>query len=103
MVEPQPGAGLPPGLVIALADGWTMVRVRRRRTTRDPPNRLAFTWLWDHNPTRTLIELEMEETDGITTVRFTHTGLWDEAAVRSHKGGWDRSFDNLARTLETTS
>ena len=74
-----------------------------RYTEIDPPNRLAFTWIWDDNPTRTLIELEFEETDGITTVRFVHSGLWNEEAVRSHKGGWDRCFDNLARTLETTS
>jgi uncharacterized protein YndB with AHSA1/START domain len=74
-----------------------------RYTEIEPPNRLGFTWIWDDNPTRTLIELEFEETDGITTVRFTHSDLWNEAAVRSHKGGWDRSFDNLARTLETSS
>ena len=71
-----------------------------RYTEIEPPRRLAFTWLWDDNPTRTLIEIEFEETDGITTVRFTHSDLWDEAAVRSHEGGWSRCFDNLERTLE---
>jgi hypothetical protein len=30
---------------------------------------------------------------------FTHGGLWDEEAVRSHEGGWGRCFDNLDRTL----
>src|SRR5258707_14662444 len=39
-----------------------------RYTEIEPPNRLGFTWIWDDNPTRTLIELEFEETDGITTV-----------------------------------
>jgi uncharacterized protein YndB with AHSA1/START domain len=68
-------------------------------TEIDPPHRLAFTWLWDGSGTRMLIEIEFEEADGETTVRFTHSGLWDEEAVRSHEGGWGRAFDNLARTL----
>jgi len=67
----------------------------------DPPRRLAFTWLWDDNSTRMLIEIDFEETDGLTTVRFTHRGLWDEDAVRSHEGGWTTAFDNLERALET--
>jgi uncharacterized protein YndB with AHSA1/START domain len=56
-----------------------------------------------HDPDRIddpLIELEFEETDGVTTVRFTHRGMWDEEAVRSHEDGWGKLFDNLERTLE---
>ena len=71
-----------------------------RYTEVDPPRRLAFTWLWDDYPTRMLIEIDFEETEGATTVRFTHSGLWDEEAVRSHEGGWSRAFDNLERELE---
>ena len=68
-----------------------------RYTEIDPPRRLAFTWLWDDNPTRMLIEIDFEEADGATLVRFTHSGLWDEEAVRSHESGWSRAFDNLDR------
>jgi uncharacterized protein YndB with AHSA1/START domain len=68
-------------------------------TEIDPPTRLAFTWLWDGDTRRTLIELDFEETDGVTTVRFTHSGLWDEEAVRSHEYGWSNILDNLQRTL----
>ena len=68
-------------------------------TEIDRPTRLAFTWLWDEETRRTLIEIDFEETDGVTTVRFTHSGLWDEAAVRSHEGGWGGAFDNLQREL----
>ena len=71
-----------------------------RYTEIEPPTRLAFTWIWDDDTRRTLIELNFEETDGVTTVSFTHSGLWDEAAVRSHEGGWGRILDNLGRTLE---
>jgi uncharacterized protein YndB with AHSA1/START domain len=64
-----------------------------------PPKRLAFTWLWDGNDTRQLIEIDFEETDGVTLVRFTHSGLWNEEAVRSHEEGWGKCFDNLDRAL----
>jgi uncharacterized protein YndB with AHSA1/START domain len=65
----------------------------------DPPTRLAFTWIWDEDTRRTLIEIDFEEHDGATTVRFTHSGLWDEAAVRDHEGGWSRILDSLGREL----
>ena len=69
-------------------------------TEIEPPRRLAFTWLWDGNDKRQLIEVDFEETDGITTVRFTHSGLWDEESVRSHEDGWGKCFENLERTLQ---
>jgi uncharacterized protein YndB with AHSA1/START domain len=68
-------------------------------TEIDPPHRLAFTWIWDGDDTRQLIELDFEEHDGVTTVRFTHRDLWDEEAVRSHEDGWNRCFDNLEEAL----
>ena len=69
----------------------------------DPPRRLVFTWLWDDQPVRQLIEIDFEEHDGVTTVRFTHRDLWDEEAVRSHEDGWGRAFDNLDRALATAA
>ena len=69
-------------------------------TEIDPPTRLAFTWTWDDDPDREqLIEIDFEEADGVTTVTFTHSGLWDEEAVRSHEDGWGACFDNLERAL----
>jgi uncharacterized protein YndB with AHSA1/START domain len=68
-------------------------------TEIERPSRLAFTWVWDNEPTRMLVEVDFEERDGITTVRFTHSGLWDEDAVRSHEDGWRKLFDNLDRAL----
>jgi uncharacterized protein YndB with AHSA1/START domain len=69
-------------------------------TEIEPPTRLAFTWTWDGDTRRTLIELDIQETDGITTVSFTHSGLWDEQAVREHEDGWSKIFARLERTLE---
>jgi uncharacterized protein YndB with AHSA1/START domain len=65
----------------------------------EPPTRLAFTWTWDDEPRQTLIQIDFSERDGITTVRFTHSGLWDEEALRSHEDGWTKLFNRLERTL----
>ena len=69
-------------------------------TEIDPPNRLAFTWTWDDDERQTLIEVDFEEAEGATTVRFTHNGLRDEESVRNHEDGWNTCFDNLERALE---
>jgi len=69
-------------------------------TEIDPPSRLAFTWIWDGDTRRTLIEIDFEELDGATKVSFTHSGLWDEEAVRAHEGGWTGILANLGRELE---
>ena len=69
-------------------------------TVIEPPIRLAFTWVWDHEQHETLIEIEFEESDGATTVHFTHEGLLDQEALRSHEQGWSNCFDNLRRALE---
>jgi uncharacterized protein YndB with AHSA1/START domain len=72
-----------------------------RYTEVDPPTRLAFTWTWDRDEGReTLIEIDFEEAEGATTVRFTHNGLRDEESARDHEGGWNTCFDNLERALE---
>jgi uncharacterized protein YndB with AHSA1/START domain len=68
-------------------------------TEVDPPRRLAFTWTWDGDTRQTLIEIDFEERDGITTVRFTHSGLWDEEALRDHEDGWTKLFNRLGPTL----
>jgi uncharacterized protein YndB with AHSA1/START domain len=73
---------------------------RGHYTEVDRPTRLAFTWTWDEDDRQTLIEIDFEEAEGATTVRFTHSGLRDEDSVRSHEGGWTRCFDNLERALE---
>jgi uncharacterized protein YndB with AHSA1/START domain len=70
-----------------------------RYTEIDRPNRLAFTWIWDNDTRGTLIEVDFAETDGVTTVNFTHSRLWDEEAVRNHRSGWTTVFDHLERVL----
>ncbi|HEX6667763.1 MAG TPA: SRPBCC domain-containing protein [Solirubrobacterales bacterium] len=70
-------------------------------TEIDPPTRLAFTWIWDNEPDiETLIEIDFEEADGATTVRFTHSRLRDQETVISHEGGWNSAFDSLEQALQ---
>ena len=66
----------------------------------EPPTRLSFTWTWDGDTRQTLIEIDFEERDGVTTVRFTHSRLWDEEALRSHEDGWSKLFARLERVLD---
>jgi uncharacterized protein YndB with AHSA1/START domain len=68
-------------------------------TEIDPPRRLVFTWLWDGDTRRTLIEIDFTEADGATTVRFVHSGLWDEEAVRDHEDGWTKLLVRLGEDL----
>jgi uncharacterized protein YndB with AHSA1/START domain len=68
-----------------------------------PPERLVFTWSWDghagHEGVQ-LIEVALSERpDGTTTVVLTNRGLEDEESKRSHRAGWEASFDNLDRVL----
>jgi uncharacterized protein YndB with AHSA1/START domain len=68
-----------------------------------PPKRLVFTWSWDgqagHEGVQ-LIEVELSERpDGTTTVVLTNRGLEDEQSKRTHRAGWEASFDNLDRLL----
>jgi uncharacterized protein YndB with AHSA1/START domain len=68
-------------------------------TEIEPPTRLAFTWTWDGEDRETLIELDFEEADGVTTVRMTHSGLRDAEAVSRHEHGWSNCLANLDRAL----
>ena len=64
----------------------------------EPPFALAFTWLpsWQQDATETSVRFDLEEKNGVTTVRVTHSGLTIEGA-QAHKGwpqilGWLRTY-----------
>lgn len=52
------------------------------------PRLLVFTWLpdWQEDATETIVRFDLEEKDGVTTVRLTHSGLASESSRASHKG-----------------
>jgi uncharacterized protein YndB with AHSA1/START domain len=63
------------------------------------PRLLVFTWLpdWQDDAPESLVRFELEERDGVTTVRLTHSGLTSEASRASHQGwpqilAWLRAY-----------
>src|SRR5581483_3491815 len=65
------------------------------------PARLVYTWTWHDDPLglRTLVELELAEHEGRTTVVLTHSGLRDEQSREGHRDGWQKALDNLELLL----
>jgi uncharacterized protein YndB with AHSA1/START domain len=56
--------------------------------TVQPPHLLIFTWLREEeNTPETLVRWDLEEKDGVTTVRVTHSGLTSES-LRARNSGW---------------
>ena len=68
-------------------------------TEIEPPRRLAFTWTWDEESRRTLIEIDFASPTAPPASASRTAGCWDEEAVRSHERGWSNLFDSLDRTL----
>ena len=66
----------------------------------EPPRLLAFTWLatWDPSGRESLVRFDLEEKDGVTTVRLTHSRLSIESA-RTHKG-WPDILEWLRAYVE---
>jgi len=52
------------------------------------PRLLTFTWLpgWQAGASLSLVRIDLEEHDGVTTVRLTHSGLTAEARRTGHRG-----------------
>ena len=79
--------------------GGKPFRVTGVYRTVERPHVLAFTWLpsWDEEATETLVRFELEERDGVTTVRLTHSGFASEGSRTRHQGwpqilAWLKSY-----------
>ena len=68
--------------------------------TIERPRLLVFTWLpdWHEGATESLVRFDLEEKDGATTVRLTHSGLTSEGA-RAHQG-WPQILTWLQAYVE---
>jgi uncharacterized protein YndB with AHSA1/START domain len=69
--------------------------------TVERPHALAFTWLpdWDEAATETLVRFDLQEHDGITTVRLTHSGF-ASAGSRARHQGWPQILSWLQSYAE---
>lgn len=67
----------------------------------DRPRLLVFTWLpdWQEDATETIVRFDLEEKNGVTTVRLTHSGLASESSRASHKG-WPQILTLLRDYVE---
>ena len=68
----------------------------------DPPNRLAYTFVWepaDPDDVETLAALSFRDRDERTQVQFTQGPFKTEARRELHRDGWGDSFDKLERFL----
>jgi uncharacterized protein YndB with AHSA1/START domain len=65
------------------------------------PRLLAFTWLpsWQQDSLETLVRFDLDEQDGITTVRLTHSGLTTESS-RAQNRGWPDVLAKLQAYVE---
>ena len=104
---PQDGWQTPQAVVDLRVGGEIRVLMRDRDgdphggggtyTEVERPSRIAFTWTWDGSDRETLVEVDFQALGDLTRVVFTHTGLEDAEAVRSHEGGWGHVLDELGR------
>jgi uncharacterized protein YndB with AHSA1/START domain len=68
----------------------------------EPPRLLVFTWLpnWQEGAVESVVRFELEEKNGLTTVRLTHSGLTGETSHASHKG-WPQILTWLRTYVES--
>ncbi len=68
--------------------GGKPFQIRGEYRQIERPSLLVYTWLpdWQGDMTESLVRFDLEEKDGRTTVRLTHSGLATENSRASHRG-----------------
>jgi uncharacterized protein YndB with AHSA1/START domain len=85
----------------ATGQGGRAVQVRGEYKTVERPRVLEMRWLsdWHETASETLVRWELEERDGTTLVRLTHSGFATEE-LRSTYRGWPWIVKALAGYIE---
>ena len=65
----------------------------------DRPNRLVYSWSWDHQPHESQVTYDLKPHAGGTEVTLTHDGLASIESQQSHGRGWTASLQQLADIL----
>jgi uncharacterized protein YndB with AHSA1/START domain len=75
-------------LMSGMGMGGKPFTVRGEYRSIDRPRLIEFTWLadWEENAQPTLVRFDLEENDGSTTVRLTHSGLTTERSRENYRG-----------------
>lgn len=70
--------------------------------TIEPPRSLTYTWLREREDyPETLVRWDLEENNGYTTVRVTHSGFISES-MRARNSGWPLVLNLLDAYIEQT-
>jgi uncharacterized protein YndB with AHSA1/START domain len=78
----------------------TEVGAQGEYTLIDRPNKLAFTWTFDDDPSnQQMIELDFSEHDGVTTVLFVNSDISHAKRRDEQESGWQVCFDNMESAL----
>jgi len=76
--------------------------LRGEYRTVERPTVLEFTWLPDWQEPQTLVRFELEEKEGFTTVRLTHSGF-ASSEFRERYQGWPWLLTMLKKHVESAS
>ena len=70
----------------------------------DPPDQLAFSWVWHpphpHADVPTRVEVRFSQADGGTEIVITHDRLTSEDAREHHAEGWEGILERLERFVD---
>jgi uncharacterized protein YndB with AHSA1/START domain len=88
-------------LIRGIGIGGKPFTVRGEYCVIERPRLLEFTWLpdWQEDAQLTLVRFDLEEKDGFTTVRLTHSGHTTERSRESHQG-WPKIMVRLQAYVE---
>jgi uncharacterized protein YndB with AHSA1/START domain len=67
----------------------------------NPPEKLSFTWSWDHEPgvPESLVTIEFRDLGPSTEIVLTHERLLNREVREKHEHGWNGCIDRLANYL----
>jgi len=90
-------------LRFTMADGTQLV-VGGTYELIEPPDRIAFSWVWQqphpHADVPTRVEVRFSETDGGTEIVITHDRLTSEESREHHAAGWKGILTSLERFVD---
>ncbi len=70
-----------------------------------PPDELAFSWVWEapdpHADIPTRVHIQFLDRGDATEIVLVHEKLPSKEVGTRHAEGWERTFDNLERSLGT--
>ncbi|MFY9553000.1 MAG: SRPBCC family protein [Thermoanaerobaculia bacterium] len=81
-------------------------RIRGEYLEVRPPERLVYTWTWDHDPGfgeqtgDTLVTVEFRERGKETELVLTHERFATAKARDEHDNGWKQCLDRLSKLAE---